>query len=90
MLDPPTTTVTVTGQNFINGAQVLMNGSPVATTFNSGTQLTATLNPTEPGNLDLQGVESKPRPGDFGGSDRAGKRHTAGADRHSSGCLAIS
>ena len=42
---PPSTTVTVTGQSFINGAQVLMNGSPVATTFNSGTQLTAIRSP---------------------------------------------
>jgi uncharacterized protein (DUF1800 family) len=59
---PPTTTVTVTGQNFINGAQVLMNGSAVATTFNSGTQLTATLNPTEPGNLDLKVWNPSPGP----------------------------
>ena len=26
----------VQGQNFISGAQVLQNGSPVPTTFNSG------------------------------------------------------
>ena len=59
---PPTTTVVVTGANFINGAQVLMNGAPVATTFNSGTQLTATLDPTEPGNLDLQVLNPSPGP----------------------------
>ena len=59
---PPSTTVTLTGQNFINGAQVLMNGAPVATTFNSGTQLTATLTPTEPGNLDLQVLNPSPGP----------------------------
>ena len=59
---PPSTTVTVTGQNFINGAQVLMNGSPMATTFNSGTQLTATLAPTEPGNLDIQVLNPSPGP----------------------------
>ena len=34
-------TVTVQGQNFISGAQVLQNGSAVPTTFNSGGQLTA-------------------------------------------------
>jgi uncharacterized protein (DUF1800 family) len=59
---PPATTVTLTGQNFINGAQVLVNGSPVATTFNSGTQLTADLNLTEPGNLDLQVLNPSPGP----------------------------
>ena len=32
--------VVVQGQNFISGAQVLMNGSAVPTTFNSGGQLT--------------------------------------------------
>ena len=54
--------VVLTGQNFINGATVLMNGSPVSTTFNSGTQLTATLNPTQPGNLDLQVLNPSPGP----------------------------
>ena len=59
---PPSTTVTLTGQNFINGAQVLVNGSPVATTFNSGTQLTANLDLTVPGNLDLQVLNPSPGP----------------------------
>lgn len=59
---PPATTVTLTGQNFINGAQVLVNGSPVATTFNSGTQLTANLDLTVPGNLDLQVLNPSPGP----------------------------
>jgi uncharacterized protein (DUF1800 family) len=57
---PPSTTVTLTGTNFINGAQVLMNGAPVPTTFNSGTLLTATLSPTESGNLDLQVLNPSP------------------------------
>ncbi len=35
-------TLTVTGTNFISGAQVLLNNSPLATTFVSSTQLTAT------------------------------------------------
>lgn len=59
---PPTTTVTLTGSRFINGAQVLMNGAPVPTTFNSGTQLTAILSPTEPGTLDLQVLNPAPGP----------------------------
>ena len=52
----------LTGSNFINGAQVLMNGAPVPTTFNSGTQLTATISPTDPGNLDLQVLNPSPGP----------------------------
>ena len=46
-------TVVLTGSNFINGAQVLMNGAPVPTTFNSGGQLTANISPADPGNLEL-------------------------------------
>lgn len=59
---PPSTTVVLTGQSFINGAQVLVNGSPVTTTFNSGTQLTASVSPTESGNLDLQVLNPSPGP----------------------------
>ncbi len=55
-------TVVVQGSNFISGAQVLMNGAAVPTTFNSGGQLTATINPTEPGNLDLQVLNPNPGP----------------------------
>ena len=55
-------TVVVTGDRFINGATVLMNGLSVPTTFNSGTQLTATLNLTDPGNLDLQVLNPAPGP----------------------------
>ncbi len=55
-------TVVLTGSNFINGATVLMNGSPVSTTFNSGTQLTATVNPSEAGDLDLQVLNPSPGP----------------------------
>lgn len=54
--------VVLTGQNFINGATVLMNGQPVSTTFNSGTQLTATVNPTQPGTIDLQVLNPNPGP----------------------------
>jgi uncharacterized protein (DUF1800 family) len=55
-------TVVMTGSNFINGAQVLMNGAPVPTTFNSGGQVTATLNLVDPGNLDLQVLNPSPGP----------------------------
>ena len=59
---PPGATVVLAGQNFINGAQVLVNGAPVSTTFNSGTQLTASLDLSEPGNLDLQVLNPSPGP----------------------------
>jgi uncharacterized protein (DUF1800 family) len=59
---PPSTTVVLTGKSFINGAQVLVNGSAVTTTFNSGTQLTAAVSPTESGNLDLQVLNPSPGP----------------------------
>ncbi len=55
-------TVVVTGSDFINGATVLMNGAPVSTTFNSGTQLTATVSPTQAGDLDLQVLNPSPGP----------------------------
>jgi uncharacterized protein (DUF1800 family) len=54
--------VVVQGQNFISGAQVLMNGSAVPTTFNSGGQLTASLTISEPGTLDLQVLNPGPGP----------------------------
>jgi uncharacterized protein (DUF1800 family) len=55
-------TVVLSGSNFINGAQVLVNGAPVPTTFNSGGQLTANISPTDPGNLDLQVLNPNPGP----------------------------
>jgi len=57
-----TATVVVQGQKFISGAQVLMNGSAMPTTFNSGGQLTATLNLTEAGNFDIQVLNPAPGP----------------------------
>ena len=39
-----TFTLTVTGSNFINTSTVKWNGSPLTTTYTSGTQLTATVN----------------------------------------------
>jgi len=59
---PPATTVVLTGADFISGAQVLVNGAPVSTSFDSGTQLTASVSPTEPGNLDLQVLNPSPGP----------------------------
>ena len=60
--NPGAATIVLTGQKFISGAQVLANGSAVTTTFNSGTQLTATVDLTEPGKLDLQVLNPAPGP----------------------------
>ena len=60
--NPGPATIVLTGQQFINGAQVLVNGSPVSTTFNSGTQLTANVDQAESGNLDLQVLNPSPGP----------------------------
>jgi len=60
--NPGSATVVVTGAQFISGAQVLMNGVPMPTTFNGGTQLTASIDPTEPGNFDLQVLNPAPGP----------------------------
>ena len=59
---PGPATIVLSGSRFITGAQVLVNGSPAPTTFNSGTQLTANVNLTEPGNLDLQVLNPAPGP----------------------------
>ncbi len=60
--NPGAATVVLQGQKFITGAQVLVNGSAIPATFNSSTQLTANLNLTEPGNLDLQVLNPAPGP----------------------------
>ena len=62
LFNPGPATIVLTGSRFINGAQVLVNGSPTATTFNSGAQLTASVDLTQPGNLDLQVLNPAPGP----------------------------
>ena len=60
--DPGPITVVLNGSRFITGAQVLANGIAVPTVFNSGGQLTASLNVTDPGYLDLQVLNPSPGP----------------------------
>ncbi len=60
--NPGSATIVLTGQKFISGAAVLVNGSAAPTTFDGGTQLTATVDLTEPGNLDLQVLNPSPGP----------------------------
>ena len=60
-----TAQVTLSGQNFISGASVLVNGTPVSGTVAvGGTQITATVDPTESGNnyMDLQVQNPSPGP----------------------------
>jgi uncharacterized protein (DUF1800 family) len=59
---PGTATIVLHGQKFITGAQLLVNGSAVPATFNSANQLTAQVDVTEPGNLDLQVLNPSPGP----------------------------
>jgi uncharacterized protein (DUF1800 family) len=53
-------TVVLSGSSFITGATVLENGTPIPTQFNSGTQLTATVDPTVAGPFDLQVMNPDP------------------------------
>jgi uncharacterized protein (DUF1800 family) len=57
---PPT--VTLTGTNFISGATVLVNGAAATTTFIDGGHLSAPVNISELGNLDLQVLNPAPGP----------------------------
>ena len=85
-----TASVILQGKDFISGAQVLVNGSPVAATFNSGTQLTANLNLSEPGNLDLQVLNPSPGPATSADLIAHVQRLSARASGYSSGCVAVS
>ena len=60
--NPGPATIVLKGAKFISGAQVLVNGAPIAATFDSGTQLTASVDLTEPGKLDLQVLNPAPGP----------------------------
>ncbi len=60
--DPGPAAVTLNGNSFINGAQVLVNGAAVPTTFVSGTRLTANFTAGDPGNIDLQVINPGPGP----------------------------
>jgi len=51
-------TITLAGTQFLNGATVQLNGSPVQTTFVSATQLTATLPPRQWGSYMVRVVNA--------------------------------
>ncbi|HVT99856.1 MAG TPA: IPT/TIG domain-containing protein, partial [Acidobacteriaceae bacterium] len=55
------TTITVTGSQFVYGAQILWNGAPVATTYVSSTQVAAAITAPAPGTFPL--LVSNPNPG---------------------------
>ena len=79
--NPGPATIVLTGQKFITGAQVLVNGAPVTTTFNSGTQLTATVDSDAAGQSRSSGAQSQPRPGHLGRSHRHCQRHASRSSR---------
>ena len=60
--NPGPATIVLSGNKFIKGASVLVNGAAAPTTFNSATQLTAKVDQAEPGNLDLQVLNPAPGP----------------------------
>jgi hypothetical protein len=60
-LPPGPFTLTLTGSRFVNGAQALWNGVPLATNFVSTTQLTATGNASQLGNASV--TVANPGPG---------------------------
>jgi hypothetical protein len=54
-------TLTITGSSFVNGAQVMLSGVPLSTTFDSATQLTASGSQTTSGTYGV--TVSNPNPG---------------------------
>jgi IPT/TIG domain len=75
-------TLTITGSNFVSGAQVLMNGAALPTTFVSSTQLTATGTATSAGTFPVT-VEN-PDPGSSTSS--ASNFQVNGSTQQSSSC----
>ena len=63
------TTITVAGTEFVYGAQILWNGSPVATTFISCTEVAAAVTAPQPGNYTL--AVGNPNPGAANSSNLA-------------------
>jgi len=61
--------ITLTGSGFVSGAQVLLAGSPLATTFVSSTQLTATVNEATAGTYSI--AVTNPNPGSATSSSQA-------------------
>jgi hypothetical protein len=85
-IDPSTTgtggfSVTATGSSFVSGAQVLLNGSPLSTTFVSATQLTATGSISTAGTYQV--AVSNPNPG---GSTSSSVNLTATGATQASSC----
>ncbi len=64
--NPGQSTVVLTGNSFISGAQVLLNGAPMPTVFDNGGQLTATLTLPDAGTIDLQVLNPAPGPATSG------------------------
>jgi hypothetical protein len=52
--------LTVNGSGFVSGAQVVLAGAPLATTFVSATQLTATATENTPGNYAVSVINPNP------------------------------
>jgi hypothetical protein len=78
-------TLAVTGSNFVSGAQVLLGATPLATTFISATQLTATGSASAAGLFRLTVVNPDP-----GSSSSNGLNLQVGGSQQASGCSQMS
>jgi hypothetical protein len=78
-------TLAVTGSNFVSGAQVMLDTTPLATTFVSATQLTATGSASAAGLFSLTVVNPEP-----GGSSSNGLNLQVGGSQQASGCSQMS
>jgi hypothetical protein len=77
--------LTVTGTNFVSGAQVLLNGTALTTTFVSSTQLTASGNEATAGTYPV--TVSNPNPG---GSTSGSVNFQVNGTTQASGCSQMS
>lgn len=77
--------LTVTGTNFVSGAQVLFNSTPLSTTFVNSTQLTATGNATSAGTFPIT-VENP----DPGSSSSSSQNFVVNGSQQTSACSQMS
>jgi hypothetical protein len=77
--------LTITGSNFIQGAQVVLGATPLTTSFVSATQLTATGSASSPGSFGITVVNPDP-----GGSSSNSLNLQVGGSQQASGCSQMS
>jgi hypothetical protein len=78
-------TLTVTGSSFVSGAQVLLGGTALPTTYLSSTKLTATGNATSAGTFSVTVLNPDP-----GSSSSSAQNFTVNGSQQTSNCSQIS